>query len=206
MQRFVKHSVPARTRSASWRALFLVLCAVASPVTAEAQWLTRAHEASLSGPVAMDVESLHVSCECGGALHAPGQDRSQAPRTATSTGQVVAQLLAGVVGAWAGGYAGYRIAERAADDYTVKGDAGYSPAGNVGYAVGSGLGSALAVYAVGAAGPARGSPVVTAFCAGMGSLALVPLIDDPYMPYFGVLLVAPLQAVAATVGFHASRR
>lgn len=207
MKRFVIQSLPTRSRSAIWWALFLVLGLVASPVTAQAQWLAGAHEWHSSAPAATDLESLRVRCECGNVLRdALSQGPSPAPRTPSSTSHVVAQLVGGVLGAWAGGSVGYKIAEGAADDRTVKGDAGYSPAGNVGYAVGSGLGSALAVYAVGLAGPSRGSPLVTTFFAGMGSLALVPLIDDPYMPLFGVVLVAPLQAVAATVGFNVSRR
>lgn len=163
------------------------------------------------GAVSQRLERAHevqgAALPAGGVI-SPWSPAPSAPpqRTPASAGRIATELLMGVGGAWVGGYLGYRIAERAADDYTVKGDAGYSPAGNVGYAVGSASGSALAVYAAGCSGPARGSLPATFAAAGTASLLLLLLIDDPYMPLFGFVIVAPLQAVAATAGFNLSRQ
>jgi len=135
--------------------------------------------------------------------------RMQAPhneRTPTSVGRVAAELALGVVGAWVGAFFAYNIAEAIADDVTVKGDESYSPAGNVGFIIGSALGSTATVYTIGSIGPARGSPWATLLGAGIPTTILLVGLDDPYLPLYGSGLVAPLQSLGATTGFNVTRR
>ncbi|MDQ3949880.1 MAG: hypothetical protein M3282_06015 [Gemmatimonadota bacterium] len=68
------------------------------------------------------------------------------------------------------------------------------------------LGSTLAVYIVGSIGAVQGSLLATAVGAAVPTVALAVNADDAYMPLFGALFVAPLQASAATLGFYLTRR
>jgi hypothetical protein len=129
-----------------------------------------------------------------------------AERPRVGFGRIVLQVLAGVVGAWAAGAVAYNAVADAANDQAVKDDQGYSPAGNWGYVAGSMLGSTLGVYIVGSIGDIDGSFLATALGAAVPTLGLAANADDAIMALAGAIIVAPLQAAGATIGFNITRR
>lgn len=171
--------------------IFLTLL-IATEVTAQAP----RQESSLGFPpasitVRSSTSTLATQFPCATCL-------PTAERPRVSAGIVVLQVFAGIVGAWAGGVAAYSLAESVANDRTVS--------GNVAFIVGSALGSTLGVYTVGYLGKVRGSLLATAAGAGLPSLALFFGVGDPYMPLYGVIFVAPLQAGGAAIGFNITGR
>jgi hypothetical protein len=117
-------------------------------------------------------------------------------------GKIILQLAAGVAGAWLGGLAGYQLVAGIADDRTVKGDAGYSPAGNGGFVIGSALGSATASALVGWALRTDGSFPGALAGASVPSLLLLLGLDEPYLGLIGAIFVAPLQSGGAYLGWR----
>lgn len=111
------------------------------------------------------------------------------------------QLVGGLAGAWTGGLVAYKTAEHLADDRRVKGDEGYSPAGNWAYVAGSLVGAALGV--AGAGHLLRDHGAVPAALAGAAAptLLLLTVVDDPYLAIYGLVFAAPLQAVGAMLGY-----
>jgi len=116
--------------------------------------------------------------------------------------QGTAQVAAGVAGAWLVGMAAWSaIDDPMAPDRKVKGDAGYQPNANTAYAIGSWVGSTLAVYAVGKAFDGHtGSLGGTAIGTGIVSVFLLLGREEPYLPLIGLAIGAPLQALAGVVG------
>jgi hypothetical protein len=120
----------------------------------------------------------------------------QRPAPTAATGEFVA----GIVGGIAAGALAYRLAEGIANDRTVKGDAGYSPAGNVGFALGATLGVATGVYLAHRAGTGAGSWSGALLGAAIPGALMLAGVHEPYMPILAVVLVLPLQAVGARIG------
>ncbi|MFN8573553.1 MAG: hypothetical protein U0132_15975 [Gemmatimonadaceae bacterium] len=111
------------------------------------------------------------------------------------------QLAGGVVGAWAGGIISYKVAEDLANDRRVKGDEGYSPAGNWAWVASSLVGAALGVAGTGRGLTDHGSVKWALAGAAAPSLLLLTVVDDPYLPIYGFVFAAPLQAVGAMLGY-----
>ncbi len=108
------------------------------------------------------------------------------------------RFAAATVGAWIGGM----VAWKALDDpygasRKVKGDEGYTPNANTAYAIGSWIGSASLGYL--AAAPACRSLGQVLVATAVPSSLLLLGRDEPYLPLFGMVLVAPLQGAAAAV-------
>jgi hypothetical protein len=117
---------------------------------------------------------------------------------------VVLQLAAGYGGAVVGGMGVWAaIDDPEAPDRKVKGDAGYQPNANTGYAIGSWVGSTVAVFGAGRLlKPKCGSLKSTAIGTGSVSLLLLFGREEPYLPMIGVFFGAPLQALAGVATFH----
>ena len=130
----------------------------------------------------------------------PLRTRTQASKP--GTGQVVLQLLAGLAGAWIGGLAGYQLVAAIADDRTVEGDTGYSPAGNVGFVVGSALGSATLSTIVGGLQGTEGSYAGALAGGAIPTGLLLFGLHEPYLGPIGAVFVAPLQSGGAYLGYR----
>jgi hypothetical protein len=117
---------------------------------------------------------------------------------------VVLQLVAGYAGGVVGGMGVWSaIDDPEAPDRKVKGDAGYQPNANTGYAIGSWVGSTVAVFGAGRLlKPRCGSLKSTAIGTGSVSLLLLFGREEPYLPIIGVIFGAPLQALAGVATFH----
>jgi hypothetical protein len=117
---------------------------------------------------------------------------------------VILQLVAGYGGAVVGGMGVWSaIDDIDAPDRKVKGDAGYQPNANTGYAIGSWVGSTIGVFGAGRLlKPKCGSLKSTAIGTGSVSLLLLFGREEPYLPIIGVVLGAPLQALAGIATFH----
>lgn len=169
----------------------LTLLGVATPGSA-AQRLAAKPSPLLDQPVAASLSPHRVKASFRQAM----------PAREPGAGKVILQLAAGVAGAWLGGLAGYQLVAGIADDRTVKGDAGYSPAGNGGFVAGSALGSATASALVGWALRTDGSYPGALVGASVPSLLLLLGLDEPYLGLIGAIFVAPLQSGGAYLGWR----
>jgi hypothetical protein len=88
----------------------------------------------------------------------------------------------------------------------VKGDAGYTPRANAAFAIGSFAGATLASYLVGRSDGSHGSFLATALGAGIGTIPDALAYNDPYAPFVGVIIGAPLQGLGARIGYQRTRR
>jgi len=115
-----------------------------------------------------------------------------------STPRVIGQFTSGVIGAWIGGVLSFAMIDDIdAPDRRVKGDAGYQRSANVAFAFGSWVGSTVGVTLASRAG-----------CRFLGKAAIGTAIpssvlllgyDDPWLPAWGVVFGAPLQAIGGTI-------
>ena len=122
-----------------------------------------------------------------------------APRCPRSGMRKLGQWTATVAGAGVGGL----IAFNAYDDpfgpgRKVKGDAGYTPAANTAFAVGSTLGSTALGLLTAKRGPGC-RPLLSVVGTAIPSLPLFLGREDPYLPIAGLLFVAPLQGLGAVI-------
>jgi hypothetical protein len=132
----------------------------------------------------------------------PAQGR--APRRATA-GKTAAQLIASAAGATAIGLGAYFML-RDVGTHRVKGDDGYTRAGNVGYWAGSVVGAAAGAQLAGDALVGGGAVWATTLGAAIGTVPLFALgVDEPWTPVYGLVYGWPLQAALATGGYHLSR-
>lgn len=88
----------------------------------------------------------------------------------------------------------------------MKGDAGYTPRANAAFAIGSFAGATLASDLVGRSDGSHGSFLTTVAGAGIGTIPVVPAWNDPYAPFVGVIIGAPLQGLGARIGYQRTRR
>ena len=88
----------------------------------------------------------------------------------------------------------------------VKGDEGYTPKANAAFAIGSFAGATLASYFFGRSDGSHGSFLATALGAGIGTIPVAIAYNDPYAPFVGVLISAPLQGLGAEIGYQHTRR
>lgn len=117
--------------------------------------------------------------------------------------QVGVQVLAGTVGAWAGGLGAWKVFDDpGGPDRRVDGDAGYTPNANTAFAVGSWVGSTAGVYLAGSRRRECGSVLGTALGTGVASIPLFLGRHNGYLPILGVTLGAPFQATLGTVTFR----
>jgi hypothetical protein len=116
---------------------------------------------------------------------------------------VVGQFTAGTIGAWMGGMILYRAVD---DPYSpgrrTKGDAGYQRSANVAFAIGSWFGSTAGVLAATGLGCRAPGPV--AIGTAIPSAVLLAGYDEPYLPLFGLVFGAPLQAIGGTIAAGAT--
>jgi hypothetical protein len=91
-------------------------------------------------------------------------------------------------------------------DRRVKGDEGYTPRANAALAIGSFAGATVASYLVGRSDGSHGSFLATALGAAIGTIPDALAYNDPYAPFIGVLIGAPLQGLGARIGYQRTRR
>ena len=124
-----------------------------------------------------------------------------------STARIAGQIAGGALAAAALGAVAWAAFDNPeGSDRRVKGDAGYTPNANSAYAAASFIGSTAAVYWIGRGDGSRGSLAATALGAAVVTIPLALLRHEPYLPVIGIVLGAPLQAVAAAVGYQLTRR
>ena len=117
------------------------------------------------------------------------------------------QLAIGAIAAMAVGIAAFAYYDDAdGPDRRVKGDEGYTPRAIAAFAIGSFAGATLASYLVGRSDGSQGSVLASALGAGFGSIPVALAYNDPYAPYVGVLLSAPLQGIGARIGYQKTRQ
>jgi hypothetical protein len=122
-------------------------------------------------------------------------------------GRIAMQVLVGVGAAAAVGLVAWSMVDDPEGaGRRVKGDAGYTPNANTAYAVGSFVGTALATYMVGRGDGSRASFGATALGAAIASIPIALGRHEPYLPLFGIVLGAPLQALGGTIGYQSTRR
>ena len=91
-------------------------------------------------------------------------------------------------------------------DRRVKGDEGYTPRANAAFAIGSFAGATLASYLVGGSDGSHGSLFATALGAGIGTIPAALAYNEPYAPFLGGLVGAPLQGIGARIGYQKTRQ
>ena len=144
--------------------------------------------------------SRQVGAAVNPELDVPVTRNRQNPEERATVGTSALQTVAGLAGGFVLGLMGYKLAEGIADDRTVKGDAGYSPAGNWGWIAGSSLGIWGGIYGVGSALGYRASPLATGIGVAIPAALYLAIGDDPYLPLYGIVLVMPLQTVGGLTG------
>ncbi|MCC6772325.1 MAG: hypothetical protein IT360_14120 [Gemmatimonadaceae bacterium] len=115
-------------------------------------------------------------------------------------GRVTRSIVAGTIVASLVGLVAWKAVDNpGGSDRRVKGDAGYTPNANTAYALGSWLGSTLAVHLAGRRYGACGSLARAALGAGIPTAVLLLGRDEPILPVLGVLFGAPAQSLGATI-------
>jgi hypothetical protein len=146
----------------------------------------------------------HAAAALGRAL---GQDFSRQAATRAANARVAAQIGGGALVAGVAGFVAWKLLDNPeGSDRRVKGDAGYTPNANTAFAVGSYVGSTVAVYLIGRGDGSLGSFGATAFGAAIATIPIALSRHEPYLPLIGLVLGAPLQAVGATLGYQLTRR
>jgi hypothetical protein len=90
-------------------------------------------------------------------------------------------------------------------DRRVRGDEGYTPNANIAYAIGSFVGSTVAVQLIGQTDGSRSPIWSTALGAGLGSIPGFLSRDEPFLPLLGSVFFSPLQGGLGMVGYQTSR-
>jgi hypothetical protein len=134
-------------------------------------------------------------------LAAPPAGEQASPRTKRR------QLAIGALAAMAVGIAAFAYYyDPEGPGRRVKGDEGYTPKANAALAIGSFAGATLASYLVGRSDGSHGSFLATALGAAIGTIPDALAYNDPYAPFVGVLIGAPLQGLGARIGYQHTRR
>jgi hypothetical protein len=124
------------------------------------------------------------------------------PRRRAERIRIALQFVAASVGAVSGGFAGYS-ALRDVGETRVSGDATYTRSGNVGYLLGSLVGTTLGAHVVGTHMGGRAPLWATTLGGLIGSAPLLlGGVDEPYLPLFGIAVGWIPQAAFATGGFN----
>jgi hypothetical protein len=127
--------------------------------------------------------------------------------TRAANARIAAQIGGGALAAGLLGFAAWTLLDNPeGSDRRVKGDAGYTPNANTAFAVGSFVGSTVAVYLIGRGDRSRGSFAATALGAAIATIPIALGRHEPYLPIIGIVLGAPAQAIGATVGYQLTRR
>jgi hypothetical protein len=120
---------------------------------------------------------------------------------------VVGQLVGGTLAA---GGAGLLAWSKYDDPYgptrRVQGDEGYTPNANTAYAIGSFAGVVTATQLIGRTDGSHGGFLGAVLGAAIPTIPLLFGRDEPYLPLIGIVIVAPLQAIGATIGDQSTRR
>lgn len=186
--------------------LFLALVSIGASRSAGAQYLPAP---AFRTPAMAD---LHATTRYAGYVPPLASPVIFAPTTApdgepASSRTKRRQLAVGILAAMAvgiGAFAYYDDPE--GPGRRVKGDEGYTPKANVAFAIGSFAGATLGSYLVGRSDGSHGSFLATALGAGIATVPVALAWNDPYAPYLGVLIGAPLQGVGARIGYQRTRR
>lgn len=126
----------------------------------------------------------------------------QPPRRPSPGARVALQFVAASAGAAGGGLGGY-LALRDVSATRVKGDEGYTRSGNIGYLIGSFIGTTLGAHLVGTRMGGDAPLWATSLGGLVGTVPLIALgVDEPYLPLFGLALGWIPQAALATGGFN----
>lgn len=146
----------------------------------------------------MPVAAVRSSNEGGPALLAPDGTSATA----------VDQMLAAAVTSALVGYALFLAVDNpGGSDRRVKGDAGYTPNANSAYVVGSYIAATITVKWAGHSHEQNGTWIGTAIGGAAVALPLLFLTrDEPLFLPLTLIVLAPLQALASTIGFQVSRR
>jgi hypothetical protein len=140
-----------------------------------------------------------------GAAHS--REISSRAATRAANARIAVQIIGGALAAGALGFASWQLVDNPeGPDRRVKGDAGYTPNANTAFAVGSFVGSLAATYLIGRGDGSRGSFAATALGAAIPTIPIALGRHEPYLPLFGLVIGAPLQAIGATLGYQLTRR
>jgi hypothetical protein len=135
------------------------------------------------------------------------QESSALVATRAANARIAAQIGGGAIAAGLLGFAAWAVLDNPEGaDRRVEGDAGYTPNANTAFAVGSFIGSTVAVYLIGRGDGSRGSFAATAVGAALATIPMALGRHEPYLPLIGLVLGAPLQAIGATLGYQLTRR
>jgi hypothetical protein len=136
-----------------------------------------------------------------GVTHIGSSPLALQPRRPSEGKRAAVQFVAGSAAAVSVGLAGYLLL-RDVSETRVKGDEGYTRSGNVGYLVGSFVGTTLGAHLVGRSMGGRAPLWATSLGGLVGTAPLVALgIDEPFLPLIGLSLGWIPQAALATGGF-----
>jgi hypothetical protein len=135
-------------------------------------------------------------------VQAPGPPERRYGSPLLISGQIVVGTLA-AAGAGLMSWAAYD--HPYGPDRRVKGDEGYTPNANTAYAVGSFAGAVVATHLIGRLDGSKGNLLGTIVGAAIPSIPLFFGRHEPYLPLIGIVLVAPAQAIGATLGEQLSR-
>lgn len=202
MPRQIDSATPVTLPARAFRALALVAATggLLLPAVAIAQQADLARRAFAPSAMAVVEAPSGPALVAGGVPQAPQRDRSR-------SGRILLQFLASSAGAAGTGLAAYFVFEDVGTR-RVKGDEGYTRAGNVAYLTGSFTGATLGAHLVGRGMGGRSPLWATAAGAFVGTLPLLVAagVDEPYLPLMGIALGWIPQGAFATIGFDAADR
>jgi hypothetical protein len=178
----------------------LLIAAVFTPAPSNGLSAQRVHEAAMYR--AIRTPKLRMT-----SVHRPDVLQAGNRSEAATAWRKAGQVSGGFLGASVLGIAAWSVwDDPEGSDRRVKGDAGYTPNANTAYAIGSFVGSTIMVYLIGRGDGSHSSVLATAIGSGLASIPLLLGRNEPYLPVLGVVLVAPLQAIGATIGYQRTRR
>jgi hypothetical protein len=169
---------------------------VVSAIVAPARPALAQHRSSLRSAASIATRTANRGVTDIG--HSP---LSLQPRRPSEGKRAAVQFIAGSAAAVSVGLAGYFVL-RNVSETRVKGDEGYTRSGNVGYLVGSFVGTTLGAHLVGRSMGGKAPLWATSLGGLVGTAPLIALgIDEPFLPLIGLSLGWIPQAALATGGF-----
>ena len=170
---------------------------LASAVVAPTRPALAQHRSSLRSAASITSRTANR----GGVTDVDSAPLALQPRRASEGKRAAMQFVAGSAAAVSVGLAGYLLL-RDVSETRVKGDEGYTRSGNVGYLVGSFVGTTLGTHLVGRSMGGKAPLWATALGGLAGTAPLVALgVDEPFLPLIGLSLGWIPQAALATGGF-----
>jgi hypothetical protein len=119
---------------------------------------------------------------------------------------IAGQIVGGSLAAAGAGFAAWAMYDSPnGPDRRVKGDEGYTPAANTAFALGSFAGAVAATHLIGRIDGSKSKLLGTVIGAAIPTIPLLFGRNDPYLPLYGIVFGAPLQAIGGMLGEQLSR-